>query len=769
MLNCGNSNNSIIMDRCNTIPYNKIFLTFHANNTQATICNHLINKLFSFEITTLTTPPLRRGLYNLSFFYHSKEPYSVVASRAKICLEAEQRRRIGGWSSRVLVLDNSTLYSYRLRGESGCIEAWSISNCDISAKGPRKDGRYIVVISRPQVYSVIFSLNSLHEQACFIEALSTSGASVMGLYSVLLLNEHRDVQNAMKLSEEDITKPSESKHSGLGTSKEVSEPRARLSIPQLSTKMLDMSWKFSEGSCERRNSAPSSILLGVNTINDNDMFCVPNFERLESVSDDNIGSKRLSSERTSILKRNLSCDYLSDFEIKENIYKDEEVAKESVNHHEGSILNLPVDDSERNSNLKMPKNEETLNSTMKGNKKDSKSSVNVDRKPPESTVYEKESMSSSTVNKNGRNLNLTLGNNKTSELTMKDDEIIVNLTKNEEKNSNSIVNENEKTLNLTMNDKNINSANNEKKKNSNLIKNEQEKTSDLSENKKNSNLTMNEQDETLNLTKNGQEEISNLTKNEKNSNLAKNEKEKTPDLSKKEQEETSNLTKNEENSNLTENEKEKTSDLTKNEKNSNMTNQELDPHEIEPVFDATEEGNSIIEVDESEKYLENSEEEILENEKEDKDNKKEEIVKIIQKDHKENSKYFKAEAKFEIDVSRYKGPRRYSCPTQDILRYNTDKKSTLKNKKSSGEKTEVIFPKTETLKNRRKSLFSFPSFHNDTKSPEDSSNTNTRHFELPFKGLRRRMAIKRQIKVSGNKMGTNVEKYRPTYSAEANI
>ncbi|RXG58448.1 hypothetical protein Avbf_06200 [Armadillidium vulgare] len=105
----------------------------------------------------------------------TKEPYSVVASRAKICLEAEQRRRIGGWSSRVLVLDNSTLYSYRLRGESGCIEAWSISNCEISAKGPRKDGRYIVVLSRPQVYS----------------ALSTSGASVMGLYSVLLLNEHR--------------------------------------------------------------------------------------------------------------------------------------------------------------------------------------------------------------------------------------------------------------------------------------------------------------------------------------------------------------------------------------------------------------------------------------------------------------------------------------------------------------------------------------------------------------------------------------------------
>ncbi|KAG7174930.1 hypothetical protein Hamer_G015127, partial [Homarus americanus] len=45
----------------------------------------------------------------------SLEKYSVVAVRAKLSVEVEQRKRLGTWAKRVLVLDGATLYAYKTK------------------------------------------------------------------------------------------------------------------------------------------------------------------------------------------------------------------------------------------------------------------------------------------------------------------------------------------------------------------------------------------------------------------------------------------------------------------------------------------------------------------------------------------------------------------------------------------------------------------------------------------------------------------------------
>lgn len=126
------------------------------------------------------------------------ENYSAVAVRAKLSVEVEQRKRLGAWAKRVLVLDGATLYAYKTKGEGGSVGGWAVGGADVHVgKGndsTRDDGRHILVVSRPPAYKLTFSFNTTYEQARMVQALSSSGATVTGLDAIMLMKNLRRQQ-----------------------------------------------------------------------------------------------------------------------------------------------------------------------------------------------------------------------------------------------------------------------------------------------------------------------------------------------------------------------------------------------------------------------------------------------------------------------------------------------------------------------------------------------------------------------------------------------
>nr|XP_045615077.1 myb-like protein X isoform X2 [Procambarus clarkii] len=135
------------------------------------------------------------------------ETYSVVAVRAKVSVEVEQRKRLGTWAKRVLVLDGSTLYAYKTKGDGGSVGGWAVGGADVhvgrGSDSTRDDGRHILVISRQPAYKLTFSFNTTYEQARMIEALSSSGATVTGLDAIMLLKNLRKQQNEEQKEDEE--------------------------------------------------------------------------------------------------------------------------------------------------------------------------------------------------------------------------------------------------------------------------------------------------------------------------------------------------------------------------------------------------------------------------------------------------------------------------------------------------------------------------------------------------------------------------------------
>ncbi|XP_069943221.1 uro-adherence factor A isoform X1 [Cherax quadricarinatus] len=136
----------------------------------------------------------------------SLEKYSVVAVRAKVSVEVEQRKRLGTWAKRVLVLDGATLYAYKTKGDGGSVGGWAVGGADVyvarGSDSTRDDGRHILVVSRPPAYKLTFSFNTTYEQARLIQALSSSGATVTGLDAIMLLKDLRKQQEEERKDEE---------------------------------------------------------------------------------------------------------------------------------------------------------------------------------------------------------------------------------------------------------------------------------------------------------------------------------------------------------------------------------------------------------------------------------------------------------------------------------------------------------------------------------------------------------------------------------------
>ncbi|XP_042861722.1 uncharacterized protein LOC122246942 isoform X2 [Penaeus japonicus] len=134
------------------------------------------------------------------------ENYSAVAVRAKLSVEVEQRKRLGAWTKRVLVLDGATLYAYKTKGEGGSVGGWAVGGADVHVgKGndsTRDDGRHILVVSRPPAYKLTFSFNTTYEQARMVQALSSSGATVTGLDAIMLMKNLRKQQEEEEKEQE---------------------------------------------------------------------------------------------------------------------------------------------------------------------------------------------------------------------------------------------------------------------------------------------------------------------------------------------------------------------------------------------------------------------------------------------------------------------------------------------------------------------------------------------------------------------------------------
>lgn len=135
------------------------------------------------------------------------EKYTTVAVRAKISVEVEQRKRLGAWGKRVLVLDGTTLYAYKTKGDGGSVGGWAIAGADVhvrrSGDSNREDGRHILVIARPPVYKLVFAFSTVYEQARMIQALSSSGATVTGLDAIMLLKNLRQQQEQEQKEQEE--------------------------------------------------------------------------------------------------------------------------------------------------------------------------------------------------------------------------------------------------------------------------------------------------------------------------------------------------------------------------------------------------------------------------------------------------------------------------------------------------------------------------------------------------------------------------------------
>ncbi|XP_068212106.1 serine-rich adhesin for platelets-like isoform X2 [Palaemon carinicauda] len=134
------------------------------------------------------------------------ERYTTVAVRAKISVEVEQKKRLGAWGKRVLVLDGTTLYAYKTKGDGGSVGGWAIAGADVHVRrgndSNREDGRHILVIARPPVYKLVFAFSTVYEQARMIQALSSSGATVTGLDAIMLLKNLRQQQEQEQKEEE---------------------------------------------------------------------------------------------------------------------------------------------------------------------------------------------------------------------------------------------------------------------------------------------------------------------------------------------------------------------------------------------------------------------------------------------------------------------------------------------------------------------------------------------------------------------------------------
>ncbi|XP_064101423.1 myb-like protein X isoform X2 [Macrobrachium nipponense] len=135
------------------------------------------------------------------------EKYTTVAVRAKISVEVEQRKRLGAWGKRVLVLDGTTLYAYKTKGDGGSVGGWAVAGADVhvrrSSDSNREDGRHILVIARPPVYKLVFAFSTVYEQARMIQALSSSGATVTGLDAIMLLKNLRQQQEQEQKEQEE--------------------------------------------------------------------------------------------------------------------------------------------------------------------------------------------------------------------------------------------------------------------------------------------------------------------------------------------------------------------------------------------------------------------------------------------------------------------------------------------------------------------------------------------------------------------------------------
>ncbi|KAK4303017.1 hypothetical protein Pmani_024936 [Petrolisthes manimaculis] len=134
------------------------------------------------------------------------EKYTAVAVRAKLSVEVEQRKRLGAWAKRVLVLDGTTLYAYKTKGEGGSVGGWEVVGAEVhvrrSSDSGREDGRHLLVIARPPAYKLTFSFTTTYEQARMIQALSSSGATVTGLDAIMLLKNLRKQQEEAQREEE---------------------------------------------------------------------------------------------------------------------------------------------------------------------------------------------------------------------------------------------------------------------------------------------------------------------------------------------------------------------------------------------------------------------------------------------------------------------------------------------------------------------------------------------------------------------------------------
>ncbi|XP_042211025.1 microtubule-associated protein futsch-like isoform X2 [Homarus americanus] len=160
------------------------------------------------------------------------EKYSVVAVRAKLSVEVEQRKRLGTWAKRVLVLDGATLYAYKTKGDGGSVGGWAVGGADVhigrGSDSSRDDGRHILVIARPPAYKLTFSFNTTYEQARMIQALSSSGATVTGLDAIMLLKNLRKHQEEEHEEEEERKRELKEQKMVLEENRDLSDTRTSL-------------------------------------------------------------------------------------------------------------------------------------------------------------------------------------------------------------------------------------------------------------------------------------------------------------------------------------------------------------------------------------------------------------------------------------------------------------------------------------------------------------------------------------------------------------
>ncbi|XP_076035972.1 uncharacterized protein LOC143021946 isoform X2 [Oratosquilla oratoria] len=177
---------------------------------------------------------------------HTADGYSTVASRAKLSVQVEQRKRLGGWAKRVLVLDGTILYAYKTKGEGGSVSGWAVGGAEVAVSGSspegREDGRHMLTISRQHAYKITFALTSVYEQARLIQALSSSGATVIGLEAILLLQDLRKQQEEEQERERKGREEGEDGEGGTGGGGEEGNPK----IASNEEDLFNVRWTFFE-------------------------------------------------------------------------------------------------------------------------------------------------------------------------------------------------------------------------------------------------------------------------------------------------------------------------------------------------------------------------------------------------------------------------------------------------------------------------------------------------------------------------------------------